>query len=247
MVYLRQHVNLKGNRDRMELLTHLIDLFKYLIDLFLHLDQHLSEIVNQMGGWTYGLLFLVIFAETGLVITPFLPGDSLLFAVGAIAALPAANLDLWSLIGLMFAAAVLGDASNYAIGKFIGPKVLRSENNLFLNRKHLLHAQKFYEKHGGKTIILARFIPIVRTFAPFVAGVGHMGYLRFAIFNVTGAFLWVLPFTLAGYFFGNLPFVKQSFHYVILVIIILSVLPAAYEIWKARSESQAEKVKTSPV
>lgn len=231
----------------MEFLNQLVVLFKQLIDLFLHLDQHLSDIVNQMGGWTYGILFLVIFAETGLVITPFLPGDSLLFAVGAIAALPSANLDLWTLIGLMFIAAVLGDATNYAVGKYFGPKVFKKENSMFLNRKHLMHAQKFYEKHGGKTIILARFIPIVRTFAPFVAGVGKMGYMRFAMFNVTGAFLWVLPFTIAGYFFGNLPFVKQSFHYVILVIIILSVLPAAYEIWKARSEAAAEKVKTSPV
>lgn len=224
-----------------------MELAHQFIDFFLHLDQHLSEVVNQMGGWTYVILFLVIFAETGLVVTPILPGDSLLFAVGAIAALPASGLDIVSVTALMFVAAILGDATNYAIGKYIGPKIFRKEEGIFLNRKHLMHTQAFYEKHGGKTIILARFIPIIRTFAPFVAGVGNMGYIKFAMFNVVGAFFWVLPFTIAGYFFGNLPFVKQSFHYVVLAIIVLSVLPAVFEIWKARSQSEAEKVKTNPI
>lgn len=223
-----------------------MDLVRQFIDFFIHLDVHLSDLVQQMGGWTYLILFLVIFAETGLVVTPILPGDSLLFAVGAIAALDS-GLDLVTITALMFVAAVLGDATNYAIGKYVGPKIFTKNEGLFLNRNHLLKTQAFYDKYGGKTIILARFIPIIRTFAPFVAGVGHMGYARFAMFNVVGAFLWVLPFTLAGYFFGNLPFVKQSFHYVILAIIVLSVLPAVFEIWKARNETQAEKVKTNPV
>ena len=217
------------------------------IDFFLHLDVHLSDVVVQMGGWTYAILFLVIFAETGLVVTPILPGDSLLFAVGAIAALPASGLDLWGIISLLFLAAVLGDATNYAIGKYIGPKIFTKDEGLFLNRQHLIKTQAFYDKYGGKTIILARFIPIIRTFAPFVAGIGNMGYMRFAMFNIIGALFWVLPFTVAGYFFGNLPFVKQSFHYVILAIIVLSVLPAAIEIWKTRNQAQAEKVKTNPV
>lgn len=223
-----------------------MELVRQLIDFFLHLDVHLSDVVLQMGSWTYVILFLVIFAETGLVVTPILPGDSLLFAAGAIAALNS-GLDLITLMALMFVAAVLGDATNYAIGKFIGPKIFTKNEGIFLNRNHLLKTQAFYNKHGGKTIILARFIPIIRTFAPFVAGVGHMGYARFAMFNIVGAFLWVLPFTIAGYFFGNLPFVKQSFHYVILAIIVLSVLPAVFEIWKSRNQSQAEKVKTNPV
>ncbi len=191
-----------------------------------------------MGLWTYVILFLVIFAETGLVVTPFLPGDSLLFAVGALAALPESGLNLPIIIGLLFIAAILGDAVNYSIGRYLGPKVLKREDHFLLNKQHLEYTNKFYAKHGGKTIILARFMPIVRTFAPFVAGVGHMDYRHFAIYNFIGAFLWVLPFTIGGYFFGNLPFVKDSFHYVILAIIILSVLPAIYEVLRARSESK---------
>ena len=216
-----------------------VDFIKQVIDLFLHLDQHLKSIVQAAGLWTYVILFAVIFAETGLVVIPFLPGDSLLFAVGAIAAIPDTGLNLWALIGLMFLAAVLGDAVNYAIGRYFGPKVFKQETGLFLNKKHLHHTKKFYDKYGGKTIIIARFIPIVRTFAPFVAGIGHMNYSRFASYNVVGAFFWVLPFTLAGYFFGNLPAVQKNFHYVILGIIFLSVLPAIIEIWKARTETKA--------
>lgn len=234
----------------MDLAHQLVEFIVRTIDFFLHLDRHLSEIVNQMGGWTYVILFLVIFAETGLVVTPILPGDSLLFAVGAIAALPASGLDIVTVTSLMFVAAILGDATNYAIGKYLGPKVFKKEEGLFLNRNHLVKTQLFYEKYGGKTIILARFIPIIRTFAPFVAGIGNMGYLRFAAFNVIGAFFWVLPFTIAGYYFGSLPFVKQSFHYVVLAIIVLSVLPAAFEIWKvrrlSRDSSKAKKVKINP-
>lgn len=220
-----------------------VDFITQIVDIFLHLDQHLNALVAAAGGWTYLILFLVIFAETGLVVIPFLPGDSLLFAIGALAALPGSILNLWWIIILLFIAAVLGDAVNYSVGKYLGPKVFKSENNFLLNKKHLLYTQSFYEKHGGKTIILARFIPIVRTFAPFVAGIGHMSYSKFASYNVIGAFFWILPFTLAGFWFGNLPFVKQSFHYVILAIIVLSVLPAVWEIWKSRQLSRSERTK----
>lgn len=217
-----------------------MEIIKQIVDLFLHLDQHLRAIVQQAGSWTYVILFLVIFAETGLVVTPFLPGDSLLFAVGAIAAIPETGLNLWGLIGLMFVAAILGDAVNYSIGRYMGPKVFKEEKGLFLNKKYLLKTKKFYDKHGGKTIIIARFVPIVRTFAPFVAGIGHMNYTKFASYNVIGAFFWVLPFTIAGYFFGNLPAVQKNFHYVIFGIIILSIMPAVIELWKARAEAKAE-------
>lgn len=229
----------------MELYTYLSELLWKFIDLFLHLDKHLSEIVAAAGNWTYVILFLVIFAETGLIVTPFLPGDSLLFAVGAIAAIPASNLSVTAIIVLLFIAAVLGDAVNYAVGRYFGPKVFRNASSRFFNPKHLERTQQFYDKYGGKTIILARFIPIIRTFAPFVAGVGQMSYSKFASYNVIGAFLWILPFTLAGYFFGNLPFVKDSFHYVILAIIVLSVMPAVYEIWKARAENRLKRTDTN--
>jgi membrane-associated protein len=224
----------------LDLFLQLFELLKHVIDIFLHLDKHLTTLVNAAGPWTYVVLFLVIFAETGLVIIPFLPGDSLLFAVGAIAALPEANLNLILLMALMFIAAVLGDAVNYSIGKYLGPRVFSKDTGLLLNRNHLLKTQAFYDRHGGKTIILARFIPIIRTFAPFIAGVGRMEYSKFARYNVIGAFAWVLPFTVAGYFFGNLPFVKESFHYVILAIIILSVLPAVYEFMRSRQEQKIE-------
>lgn len=222
----------------MELLLESIELLKYAFDFFLHLDKHLTELVNFMGPWTYVVLFLVIFAETGLVFLPLLPGDSLLFAIGAIAALPDANLNVMGLIVLLFCAAGIGDAVNYAVGRYLGPRVLKREDSLLLNRKHLEHTQSFYERHGGKTIILARFVPIVRTFAPFVAGVGNMRYRDFAVYNLVGAFFWVIPFVSAGYFFGNLPFVKDSFHYLIVAIIFLSVLPGFYEIFKARNASR---------
>ncbi len=214
-------------------------LFLQFIEFVLHLDQHLRDMVQSLGGWTYVLLFCVIFAETGLVVLPFLPGDSLLFAVGAIAAIPDTGLNLWALIGLMFVAALLGDSVNYTVGRFLGPKVFKKDTGLFFNKKHLHHTKKFYDKYGGKAIIIARFIPIIRTFAPFVAGIGHMNFVRFASYSVVGAFFWVLPLTIMGYFFGNLPVVQKNFQYVILGIIALSVLPAALEFSKARAEAKA--------
>jgi membrane-associated protein len=211
------------------------------IDIFLHLDQHLNDWTEMLGPWLYVVLFLIVFCETGLVITPFLPGDSLLFAVGALAATPGSPLSLFGLLALLIAAAVLGDAANYAAGFWVGPKVFTREESLLLNRKHLLRTQRFYEKHGGKTIILARFMPIIRTFAPFVAGIGQMSYPRFAVFNVSGAVAWVLCFLFAGNWFGNLPVVKQSFHYVILVIVVISVMPIVIEYLRARRDPrQAE-------
>ena len=213
-----------------------MDYLNFLIDLFLHLDEHLSEIIQNFGVWTYALLFLVIFMETGLVVTPFLPGDSLLFAAGAFAALGSFNVLL--LFGLLFVAAVLGDALNYWIGHTIGPRVFE-QNYRFLKRSHLEKTQKFYEKHGGKTIVLARFVPIVRTFAPFVAGVGTMEYRRFAFYNVFGAFIWTSLFIFGGYFFGNLPFIKTNFEIVILGIIFISILPMVIEYLRGRISKQA--------
>ena len=211
-----------------------MELLSHAMDVFLHLDAHLDAWLAAYGLWLYSILFLVIFCETGLVVTPFLPGDSLLFAVGALIARPDSPLDLLTMIVLLVIAGVLGDAVNYAIGYRIGPKVFSRQDSVLLNRQHLLRAQDFYNKYGGKTIVFARFMPIVRTFAPFVAGIGKMAYPRFALFNVLGAVSWVLSFSVAGYFFGNLPMVKKNFQYVILVIIVLSVLPAAWEYWKER-------------
>lgn len=207
-----------------------------LLDLFLHLDAHLYELVSAYGLWVYLILFLVVFAETGLVVTPFLPGDSLLFATGAIAATGA--LDPSALVGLLLVAAVLGDATNYWIGHYLGPKVFTRQKSWFFNPAHLHRTHAFYEKHGGKTIIIARFVPIIRTFAPFVAGIGEMSYRRFFSFNVVGALLWVPGLVYAGYFFGNLPIVKQNFSLVILAIIGLSVLPMVVEFvrhWREKS------------
>jgi membrane-associated protein len=198
----------------------------------LHLDEQLAGMVEQLGPWLYVLLFAIIFCETGLVVTPFLPGDSLLFAVGAVAA--NSSLSLPVLLGLLIAAAVLGDAVNYTLGYRIGPRVFKYESGRLLNKKHLLHAQEFYDKHGGKTIILARFIPIIRTFAPFVAGIGKMEYHRFAVYNVLGGAAWVTAFLLGGYFLGNMPAVKTNFHIVIVAIVIISVLPMAIEYFLAR-------------
>jgi membrane-associated protein len=202
-----------------------------------HLDVHLAEWARFMGGWLYVVLFIVIFCETGLVVTPFLPGDSLLFAVGALCAIDGSPLMLGVIVPLLFVAAVLGDAVNYSVGRRIGPRIFTSETSFLLNKKHLVRTQSFYERYGGKTIIIARFIPIIRTFAPFVAGIGHMRYARFFSFNVVGAVLWVGLFAPAGYVFGNLEPVKKNFHVVILAIIALSVLPAVIEIareWRAR-------------
>jgi membrane-associated protein len=199
-----------------------------------HLDAHLTVWGNQMGPWLYVVLFAIIFAETGLVVTPFLPGDSLLFAIGALCAVENSPLAIGVIIPLLIVAAIIGDAVNYTVGHTIGPKVFRSEGSLLFNRKHLLKTQAFYEKYGGKTIIIARFVPIVRTFAPFVAGIGKMTYSRFLSFNVIGAIAWVVIFVPAGYVFGNLEVVKRNFHIVIFAIIFLSVLPAIIEYLRAR-------------
>jgi membrane-associated protein len=206
----------------------------HFIDIFVHLDTHLNDWATQLGAGLYGLLFLIVFCETGLVVLPFLPGDSLLFAVGALCAIDGSPVSLPLIIALLFAAAVIGDAVNYTIGRRIGPAVFKSEGSVFLNKKHLLRTQAFYEKHGGKTIILARFMPFIRTFAPFVAGVGQMRYPRFFSFNVVGGAAWVASFSLLGYFFGNMPSVKKNFTYVILAIIVISVLPGLIEFLRAR-------------
>ena len=210
-----------------------------LIDIVLHLDAHLNQWAADLGPWTYVLLFAIIFAETGLVVTPFLPGDSLLFAVGALSATEGSPIKVVQVTLLLLVAAILGDAVNYSIGKRIGPKVFDRPDSRFLKQEHLRKTQRFYEKHGGKTIVIARFVPIVRTFAPFVAGIGQMQYRRFALFNVTGGIAWVVGFIGAGYLFGNLPIVKQNFHIVIVGIIVLSVLPAVIEWWRARREPTA--------
>jgi membrane-associated protein len=199
----------------------------YFIDLFLHIDEHLAEIINQYGVWTYAILFLIIFLETGVVITPFLPGDSLLFAAGALAATTDA-LNVYVLFVLLSTAAILGDSVNYAIGHYIGPRAF-SGNIHFLKKEHLERTHQFYEKHGGKTIILARFIPIIRTFAPFVAGIGAMTYSHFIFYNVVGALLWCGIFIFGGYLFGNLPIVQENFGLVVIGIIIVSVLPVVFE------------------
>ncbi|HEX5043369.1 MAG TPA: DedA family protein [Candidatus Polarisedimenticolaceae bacterium] len=210
-----------------------MELISQLLDFVLHVDRHLADLTATYGVWVYAVLFAVVFLETGVVVTPFLPGDSLLFAAGAIAAVPGSALNVHLLFLLLFVAAVAGDSMNYAIGNRIGPRVFR-ENWRFLNRKHLERTQAFYERHGGKTIFLARFVPIVRTFAPFVAGIGTMSYRRFLAFNVGGAFVWVSLFLYAGYFFGRLPLVRDNFSVVILAIIVLSVVPIAVEVLRAR-------------
>ena len=215
-----------------------MELLSQLLDIFLHLDVYLNAWAASAGAWLYAGIFIVIFCETGLVVTPFLPGDSLLFACGALAASAGSGINLGVLIPVAFIAAALGDACNYEIGKWLGPKVFSQEHNRFLNKNHLLKAHAFYEKYGGKTIILARFIPIVRTFAPFVAGIGKMTYLRFASYNLIGAALWVLLFIVGGYYFADLPIVKTRFHYVILAIIIISVLPAVIEYWRERRKNR---------
>src|SRR6187399_377873 len=215
-----------------------MEIFKYLIDFILHLDVHLAEIIRDYGVWAYAILFLIIFVETGLVVMPFLPGDSLLFAAGAFAAPQIINgqqvdgpFNLAYLIGLLFIAAFLGDTLNYAIGNFFGPKVFQKDYR-FLKREYLLKTEEFYHKHGGKTIIFARFIPIIRTFAPFIAGVGTMKYSKFITYNIIGGFLWVSGFIVAGYLFGNIPAVKKNFTLVIFAIILLSIIPPMLEVAK---------------
>ena len=213
-----------------------MDFVRSVMDLFLHLDQHLNRIVTDYGVWTHLILFAIVFAETGLVVTPFLPGDSLLFAAGALAAL--GSLDLWLLVVLLIGAAILGDTVNYWVGAWIGPRAF-SGNVRFLRKDYLERTHAFYEKHGGKTIILARFVPIIRTFTPFVAGVGAMSYAKFITYNVVGAVLWVGLFVPMGYFFGNMPTVKENFSLVILAIIAISILPIALEAIRARRSRPA--------
>jgi membrane-associated protein len=209
------------------------------IENFMHLDVYLRALVETCHAWVYGIMFVVVFCETGLVVTPFLPGDSLLFAAGALAA-TTGMLDPWLVILVIGTAAVLGDAANYSIGKFLGPKVFHYQKSLLFNPEHLNRAHRFYEKYGGKTIIIARFVPIIRTFAPFVAGIGTMGYRRFAVYNVTGAILWVMVGTWAGYFFGSIGWVQRNFTAVILAIIVISVMPAVIEFLRARREARRE-------
>jgi len=213
-----------------------MELLQHAIDIFFHLDSHLNSWAGMLGPWLYLVLFLIIFCETGLVVTPFLPGDSLLFAVGALASVDASPIRLPHLCVLLFGAAVAGDAVNYAIGARVGPRVFSHSDSRLFKREHLIRTQRFYEKYGGKTIVLARFIPIIRTFAPFVAGIGTMSYPRFALFNITGGAAWVMSFLVGGYFFGNVPVVKQNFHYVIVAIIVISIMPPILEYLRARRE-----------
>lgn len=198
------------------------------IEIILHLDKHLLDLCSQYGMWVYAILFVIIFCETGLVVTPFLPGDSLLFAVGSLAAIGA--LDPAIAVALLIAAAILGDTVNYWIGNYVGPKVFHQEKSRFLNKEYLLRTHRFYEKHGGKTIIIARFLPIIRTFAPFVAGIGSMTYRRFITFNVVGGALWVLLFVTAGFFFGRVPFVQNNFSLVIIALILIPGIPSVVEV-----------------
>ena len=210
-----------------------MELLTYLIDLFLHLDRHLVELIQQYGPWIYLILFLVIFAETGLVVTPFLPGDSLLFVAGTLAA--AGGMDVGLLIVLLCIAAILGDSVNYAIGKHAGERLVR--HGRLIRPEHVARTHAFFDKYGGKTIVIARFVPIVRTFAPFVAGIGKMAYGRFLFFNVTGGILWVVSLTLAGYYFGNLPIVKDNLSLVIIGIIVASIMPAVIEYLRHRRDA----------
>lgn len=220
----------------------LIDLFFTFIDFFQHLPTYLHMWAVEYGSGLYWILAAIVFCETGLVVTPFLPGDSLLFAAGAIIAMHLPGIDLLTMCIVLTAAAILGDLVNYHFGKWIGPKVfVEGKQARWLNRKHLDKTREFYIKHGGKTIILARFIPIVRTYAPFVAGMSGMRYAQFLAYNVVGGAVWVVSFLVIGYFFGNLPFVKSRFQYIILGIIIVSVLPVVFEIWKARRAAKAAK------
>lgn len=217
------------------------EFFSKIIDFVLHIDRHLAEIIRDYGLWTYGVLFAIIFAETGFVVTPFLPGDSLLFAAGAICARPETGLNVHLMAFLLFIAAVIGDTVNYYIGAKLGPAVFKREDSIFLRRKHLDRAQEFFNKYGGRAIILARFVPIVRTFVPFIAGIGSMNYRRFIAFNVVGGFIWIYFFIYVGFAFGNHPFIQKNFKMVILAIIVLSIVPIVFEYWRAMREKRAPK------
>ena len=204
------------------------------IDFFVHLDKYLQLLISNFGAWTYLIIFLIIFCETGLVVTPFLPGDSLLFGLGAFAALGVLELEL--LLLAIPVAAVIGDNLNYTLGKFVGPRIFHREKSRFFNREHLDRTHRFYERYGGKTVILARFVPIVRTFSPYVAGIGRMAYVRFLAYSIAGGLFWAASFLLAGYYFGNLPLVKENFTLVILAIIVLSILPGVVEYARQRGK-----------
>lgn len=216
-----------------------MELINSMIDFVLHIDVHLVEIVNNYQTWTYLILFLIIFAETGLVVTPFLPGDSLLFAAGAIIAKPETDLNIYLMCLLLIIAAILGDMVNYHIGKYVGPKAFSGRYKL-LKKEYLEKTQRFYHKYGGKTIIYARFVPIIRTFAPFVAGIGTMHYGRFASYNVIGAVIWILSFSFLGYFFGGIPIIAENFTYVIFAIILFSMLPPLIEVIRERIRKSEE-------
>ena len=216
-----------------------MDLIIYLIDFFIHLDKYIPVIIKSFGVWSYVIIFLVIFCETGLVVTPILPGDSLLFALGSFAALGALNIEL--LLILLCIAAMAGDTVNYAIGHIVGPKIFHYSSSRFFKREYLERTHQFYEKHGGKTIVIARFMPIIRTFAPFVAGIGAMSYPKFVLYNVSGGIAWVCLFLLGGYFFGNIPSVKNNFTLVIMAIVIISVLPGFIEYWRQRRQKVSEQ------
>ena len=209
-----------------------MELLSQFLDVILHLDVHLRELAQTYGAWVYAILFLIVFFETGVVVTPFLPGDSLLFVAGTIAA--AGQMNIHAMALLLIAAAIAGDSLNYAIGHYLGPKVFRFEQSRFFRRAYIDRTRAFFDRHGGKAIILARFVPIVRTYAPFVAGIGAMQYRRFLMFNVTGAVLWVALLSYAGYFFGNLPVIRDNLTAVIFSIILLSIMPGVVEIWRAK-------------
>lgn len=209
-----------------------------IIDFILHIDQHLVALTAQYGAWLYAILFWIVFCETGLVVTPFLPGDSLLFAAGAVAAASQGNLNVHAVVGVLLIAAILGDAVNFAIGKYFGAKLFANPNSKIFKQEYLHKTHAFYEKYGGKTTILARFVPIVRTFAPFVAGMGDMNYSKFIRYNIIGALAWVLSLTYLGYWFGNLPIVKDNFGKVVIGIIVVSVLPMIIEMVKAKMGKQ---------
>ncbi|QAZ68907.1 DedA family protein [Solidesulfovibrio carbinolicus] len=214
-----------------------MDILMHFIDVMLHVDKYLNAIAADYGMWTYAILFAIVFCETGFVVTPFLPGDSLLFAAGALSA--GGVLDPHVIVGLLITAAFIGDNVNYWIGRRVGPAVFEHDNIRFFKKEHLLKAHAFYEKHGGKTIILARFVPIIRTFAPFVAGIARMTYPTFQAYNIVGAVIWVVLFVYSGYFFGNLPFIKRNFSAVILAIIVISVLPGVIEYLRHKKAAAA--------
>lgn len=212
----------------------LMEFIAQFIDIILHLDKHLALLVGEYGLWIYGILFFIIFAETGFVVTPFLPGDSLLFVAGALAAIGEGGMNIWTLNAVLLTAAITGNMVNYQVGRFLGPKVFHWEQSRFFNKAALEKTHAFYEKHGGKMLILSRFLPIIRTFAPFVAGIGYMTYARFNFFNLVGAASWVVSLTMVGYFFGNLPWVKQNLSVVIVAIVALSMVPVVITYFQQR-------------